>query len=237
MSWLILTYKPTTLFSLRLSTATSTTGRTLIIPTPYAVKMAFVDAAFRAGWEETRCRELVRRLVGVEIRIKPSERSVVTGTIQKIRQEERSERESNNLYVSNVAYREFVYANGEWKFAINLEKDGELSRDLIHLAPIINYFGKRGSMVQFCGYEWTHEIGQEFTVVLGGSAELILPERSHIVPMDDFGPDADFEHLNSFGCKSRSVTRGSGQRVLRDTLVPAGVSNAGPGFVEYSMVD
>jgi hypothetical protein len=45
--WLVFRYRPVTLFSLKMSRATSTVGKTLLTPKPYAVKMAFVDAALR----------------------------------------------------------------------------------------------------------------------------------------------------------------------------------------------
>ena len=49
--WLLASFKPVTLFSLRMSIATSSAAKTLLVPTPYAVKLALVDAAFRADGE------------------------------------------------------------------------------------------------------------------------------------------------------------------------------------------
>ena len=40
LEWIVFAYQPTALFSLKTSRATSTVGKTLLIPTPYAVKMA-----------------------------------------------------------------------------------------------------------------------------------------------------------------------------------------------------
>ena len=40
-------YQPTTLFSLRPATATTSGGKSLIVPTPFAVKMALLDVAIR----------------------------------------------------------------------------------------------------------------------------------------------------------------------------------------------
>lgn len=45
--WTIATYTPAALFSLRPAAATSSGGKTLICPTPFAVKMALLDAALR----------------------------------------------------------------------------------------------------------------------------------------------------------------------------------------------
>src|SRR5579875_4187322 len=46
-TWLLVTYYPVSLFSLRTTYATSKGGKTLLVPTPYAVKMALLDACFR----------------------------------------------------------------------------------------------------------------------------------------------------------------------------------------------
>ena len=69
--WLVVEYRPTALFSLKISLATSSVGKTLIVPTPYAIKMAYVDGGFRVGWTETDCNAFLRSLVDVEIRIAP----------------------------------------------------------------------------------------------------------------------------------------------------------------------
>ena len=49
MVWLKAIYQPTTLFSLRLSWTTSTGGKTLLLPSPYAIKMAILDIALRTS--------------------------------------------------------------------------------------------------------------------------------------------------------------------------------------------
>src|SRR5450432_1367937 len=92
--WLVFEYSPAALFSLKSSRATSTAGKTLLTPTPYAVKMAFLDAALRHGL--TRDPEgLVRWLAAATLRIGVPEHACVTGTIQSIRQEIRDERKRN----------------------------------------------------------------------------------------------------------------------------------------------
>src|SRR5262245_16913059 len=85
--WLIVEYQPTSLFSLKTSLATSSVGKTLLVPTPYSIKMAFVDAAFRAGLSDDECVDFLRSLVSVDVRIAPPESACVTHTFVKIRQE------------------------------------------------------------------------------------------------------------------------------------------------------
>ena len=42
--WLAVSYQPTSLFSLKLSSATNSAGKSLPVPSPYAVKMALLNA-------------------------------------------------------------------------------------------------------------------------------------------------------------------------------------------------
>jgi hypothetical protein len=88
--WLVFLYWPTALFSLKASRATSTVGKSLLIPTPYAVKMAFLDAALRHNLTNDPAG-LVRMLADVQVRIGVPDHACVTGTIQRVRQETRVE--------------------------------------------------------------------------------------------------------------------------------------------------
>jgi len=233
MCWLLLHYQPTTLFSLRTSLATSSVGRSLIIPTPYAIKMAFVDAAFRAGWPDDKCRNLVKDLASVEVRMKPGDDSVVSQTIQKIRQEQRKERGGEELYISSVAYREIVFVSGKWTWAFNVGDNEDLSNKLSSLAPVVNYVGKRGSMLQFSYSERVDVLDERFFSVPMLKLRGELPCRMHIATLDDFGPEATFEYLNSFDPSKKP--KKDKHRVLVETLIPAGITNFGPGFTQYSM--
>src|SRR5438552_14170022 len=104
--WLVIEYAPTSLFSLKTSLATSTVGKTLLVPTPYAVKMAVVDAGFRVGLPYEECGKLLQRLAAVEVRIAPPNAAVVSHTFLKIRQEVR-DKTSSSPFSDTIAYREF----------------------------------------------------------------------------------------------------------------------------------
>src|ERR1700731_2134678 len=68
LMWLLFEYEPTALFSLKTSRATSTVGKTLLTPTPYAAKMAFIDVALRHGLAGDP-ESLVRWLAAARLRI------------------------------------------------------------------------------------------------------------------------------------------------------------------------
>lgn len=228
--WLIAEFEPTALFSLKISLATSSVGRTLVIPTPYAIKMALVDAAFRAGLPESDCDALLRDLAGVGIRIEPTPVVIVTHTFVKVRQEARDPN-SPSPYNSTIAYREVAYLHGLTRWAFDLAGGGHtLAVRLTELLPLVCYIGKRGSFVRFIRLCRAIELGSEFTQPVVRSGPWNPPPRAHIVPLDDFGHDADLETLSSFTQKRPKRNQ---HRRFVDTIVPIGIVNTGPGFTEY----
>lgn len=227
-SWLVARYAPVSLFALKASFASSAVGTTLVVPTPYAVKMALVDAAFRRGDPDEDCAALLEALVGVAVRIAPPE-AVVTHTFSKIRQEPKADKKKPDPppYISNVAYRELAAQAGEWRWAFQVEAPG-LEARLRELLPLIRYVGKRGSFIQYLGCETADEIGVEYTAPV--STALSMPERAHVVPLDDFGPEASLKVLSSFSPEKAKRDR---HRVFVQTMVPLGRARTGPGFTEY----
>lgn len=236
--WLVLRYWPTALFSLKASMATSSVGKSLLVPTAYAVKMALVDAAFRGGLAEAECGELLEALASVEVRIAPPEAAVVTHTFVKIRQEPKV---SNPLrpYLPSIAYREVVYHHGIWRWAFDLAPLGRaLSERIVFLAPRISYIGKRGSFIQFDGFERVVDITSEYTLPLPpveASATATpraweMPPLWHPAVLDDFGPEASLEVLSTYSPVRPKVGK---HRKYVQALVPLGVVSSGPGFTEY----
>src|SRR5271154_1084090 len=151
--WLVFRYRPVALFSLKSSRATSTAGKTLLTPTPYAVKMAILDAALRHGLTENP-RHLVRSLAAANLRIGAPQHACVTGTIQSVRQEtrdvERKRKPNSPPYRGSIALREVVHHQGGMRLAFELKTSlRELVPVLLQAAPAINYFGKRGSFFQY----------------------------------------------------------------------------------------
>lgn len=228
--WLVAEYEPTALFSLKLSQATSSVGKTLVVPTPYAIKMALEDAAFRAGLPDAECEDFFRSLVGVDVRIAPPSTAAVTHTFVKVRQESRKG-DPLRPYDSTIAYREVVHHNGRWLWAFDLAAGDEtLAQRLARLAPHVCYIGKRGSFVQFLGFSRMVNLGPEFTQLVQNSESWTPPPRAHVATLDDFGPEADLDTLSSFTVGSPKRDK---HRRFVETIVPLGLVNTGPGFSEY----
>ena len=229
--WLIAEYQPTSLFSLKASQATSSVGVSLVVPTPYAIKMAFVDAAFRAGLTYRECEEAIKLLASVDVRIAPAPLAVVTNTFVKVRQESR-DGDPLRPYGSTISYRELVYLHGSWRWAFDLAHiENVVAEQLAMVAPHVGYIGKRGSFVQFIGPLYRKlTLGPEFTQPINGTEGWTPPIRSHVRQLDDFGPEADLNTLSSF--TSLKPKREKHRRFVA-TVIPVGIVNTGPGFSEY----
>jgi hypothetical protein len=228
--WLVVEYYPTALFSLKSSLATSSVGKSLLVPTPYSIKMALVDAAFRAGFSDSECANFLRSLIAVAVRIAPPEAACVTHTFVKVRQEPKK-REPLRPYIDSIAYREVVHHQGVWRWAFDLAAgDDALAETLVSLAPHVAYIGKRGSFIQFVGLSRLAEIGSDFTQPIDNHHEWMLPPKAHIAMLDDFGPEADLPVLSSF---TSTAARREMHRRSVQTIVPTGLVNTGPGFSEY----
>jgi hypothetical protein len=231
--WLVFRYRPVALFSLKMSRATSTAGKTLLIPTPYAVKMAFVDAALRHGLADDPDR-LVRELAKASVRIGVPEHACVTGTIQSVRQETREVERKRNphlaWYRGNIAMREFVHYRGDLRVAFDGETcSGDLIALLLELAPAVNYLGKRGSFLQYLDYVEQSDLDTTFTQVVDADHGETWT-WGHRATLDDFGPGACFDALNSF---SPTEIKRAVHRKFVETAVPLAVHNTGPGFTHY----
>lgn len=244
MTWLLFEFKPSTLFALKSSYATSTVARSLVVPTPYVIKMAFLNAAFHSEKNEIFCRNFVDRLSSVQIRIKPSSESVVTQTIQNVRvplRENSTDKVKTNSetsdkvmeYQSTVAYREVVWLKDSWIWALNVGDDVKLADDLLELAPYINYVGKRGSFVQFIRAHGPEQnLGTGFSIPVEEATTAPLQYGSHIAPLDDFGPEMTFDAANSYNKESK-IRLGKHRKIV-STFVPCKITNSGYGFRRYS---
>jgi hypothetical protein len=228
--WLAARFAPSGLFALKMSQATSSVGKSLLVPTMYALKMALVDAAFRMGLSDQECARVLRDLAPVEVRIAPPPRAVVTHTFVKIRQEPKNP-DPLRPYGSSIAYREVVHFTGEWQWAFDLAAcTPELTGWLLPLLARVSYVGQRGSFVQYLGAERRTDLDTSFTQPQTEMG-FLLPERWHVATLDDFGPEASLDVLSSYS--SKRAVRGK-HRIFTQTIVPLGLVNSGPGFTEYA---
>lgn len=260
--WLAVHYAPVSLFSLRSTLSTSKGGKTLVIPTPYSIKLALIDACFRfssADEKDGVARALFDSVKAKKIRIRPPQHCVVQNTFVKIRQAERALSKKNlagdandedvddsvdtekgsvrGMYTSTIAYREMVYYSGEMTIAIEA---GELSPEaceLIKLAAVhVNHFGKRGSFFQYQHTEEWEALPLGFTIA-DRDTPIEIPRDTYGMSqfLDDFGPEL-VKAKDGFERIStyhhKAITMGK-HRILVQTLVPYRQAQATRNFTRY----
>ncbi len=145
MRWLVARYQPVGLFSLKPGEATSTGGKSLLVPTPFAIRMALLDVAIRVRGvaEGPRAFEQIRAL---RLALRPPRRAAVTGLFAKILKPEREAEERDRAMQRTIAFREYVHLEGTLDLAFGGEPVHLES--VSPLLPHLTYLGKRGSFIQ-----------------------------------------------------------------------------------------
>lgn len=248
--WLILHYKPTTLFSLRMTHATSSGGKTLLVPSPYSFKLALVDAAIRAD-NLNYGRQVFEWIKGMTIRFCPPERAVVTNTFVKVLRkreiknvdkdpvvaEKQRKFLASNPFQSTIVYREFCYFYGQLEAALDVRglNDTEINK-LIKVGAHINYLGKRGSFIQFLYWKVVDSLPDLFTLPIN-----VIPDGPLLYGLgqflDDIGaidsPDL-FDRINTFSEKRLELNK---HRILVHHLLPYRQGRSSRNYTEYIRCD
>ncbi len=235
--WLVASYRPVSLFSLRMTHATSKGGKTLLVPTPYVIKMALLDVCFRR-YDETEAPIAARAVFDVvkgrEVRIRPPEQCMVQNTFVWVLD---AERDGDLPFKRTIAYREFVSHHGVMEIALGVAGLNEpeiagLSELFLH----INSFGKRGSFWQ---YERSDLIDGElpigFSVPLTEQRFRGVPSYGMVQALDDFGEELcaaknGFDRISTYG--DGRIQLGL-HRILVETALPYRRVSAGRGFTWY----
>jgi len=240
--WLIASYEPTSLFSLRYSNATTAGAKSLLVPSPYTVKMALVVAAIR--WKgEGFAREQFEWLRDLEpLKIRPSRYAVVNRCFMKYqsRNEEKGKKPKNEQgevdpsyvapigYSPTVGFREYVYFQGAIDIAFPTATIDDSHLILLRqLLVQVNTFGKRGSFFQFIAFETKGELPPNFSQTMGNTK--IVAKRI-LQPLDDMASSLTFDKVDVTNDKAKV------QRVDRQpevTLLPMQARRFAAGWALY----
>ncbi|GIV96842.1 MAG: hypothetical protein KatS3mg057_1499 [Herpetosiphonaceae bacterium] len=226
--WTIAPYRQTGLFSLRSSLATASGAQSLLVPTPFAIKMALMAALIEQGGLE----HAVARWPSVrdlEIALLPAPALVVNKTFIKIQRPyeskasgaekelalARAQREGRFPFQPTIAFREFVQFDGELWLAAR--QPGTADLELAALLMSINYLGKRGSFLQL------QDLPQQVEELDARWVPLTRPTASFsaegtVQMLDDCGPGLTWEHINIYSAKG--IKLNADQRVLRPIVLP-----------------
>jgi len=223
--WLEVVYRPTTLFSLRQSRATSSGAKSLLTPSPYAVKMALLNAIITYDSIQL-AKENFNLIRDLEMCFSLPEKLVVNNCFLKIQKEKRKESKINeyDTFQSTVGFREYVYLGGDVKIAVMVE-DNKIKNFLKQWFPLINYFGKKGCFFQFIKFKESNNLDSEYSALLNEKFTNLMP--GIIVEMDDFDKTAHFDNVNTY---SATKTK----RRKRYYVLPMELKRANKNYTLYS---
>ncbi len=233
--WNLAEYHPSSLFSLRPANATTSGGKTLVAPTPFALKMALLDAAIRVyGRAQGEVWFPIIRDMTVAVRLPP--RFVVINTFVKILRPHKSGPKDTQgtgfagPMGSTIAYRELVHYGGPLSIALETAAGSDLP--LLALLSHIHYLGKRGGFIQFLAYEQANSLTADHTIL---NPELNAPFRltGLMQVMDDCGPTMTFAHADIYSGKKLGLNKPDG-RLLNPVVLPYRSVRYSRGFTLYA---
>lgn len=239
--WTVVQYLPVALFSLKPATATSSGGKTLICPTPFALKMALLDAALRLRGD-TAVKPSWAMIRDLRIKIKlPSQIAVINTFTKIVRPKKNGPSDDNGTGLltplgSTIAYREYVSFGGEIGLAFQSARGEPVPGDLAELFQQINYFGKRGGFMQLLAPPsttdapdvaehdgWVSLTEDQASFSFGGTLQML----------DDCSTKLTFDQANIYSGKR--ITSGK-DRILRHVVLPYSMSRSSRGFSLYERI-
>ncbi|MCS6837186.1 MAG: hypothetical protein NZ750_14350 [Anaerolineae bacterium] len=201
MAWLMLDYEPLSPFILRPSNTTSTGGKSLLAPTPYAIKMGLLDRLIRhRGLAEAQAFFPVVRDLTLYLRVPLA--ASVNRTFQKILRDYKPE----SGWVSTIVQIEFCVFAGVMSLAVPLPDDSAQAELLTQGFCAINYFGRRGGFMQLQGWRTSDaELSADFVNLCQPNTALLV--RGFLQRMDDMEARARFEDVSIFNPKAKGGRR------------------------------
>ena len=246
--WLLATYLPVSLFTLKSALATSSGGKTLLVPTPYAIKMALLDADFRRLGVQ-HAVQLFTLLRDLRIALSVPPQLVVQKSFAKVRRPFESKKSGAEKdaaveraqalrafpFAPTIAYREFVQFGGPLELAFSrgpASQGGEefTLEDVRRLLPCVNYLGRRGGFIQLAKPPtYVDGLPEEYTVLTNAMADN-YGEGWTLQMLDDCGLSLTFAQANIY--TADKITLGK-QRVLRHVPLPLRLERSSRSFSLY----
>ncbi len=226
--WVSADYEATTLFTLKPALATSSGGKTLLVPTPYSIKMALLDVGCQLEGVET-AKAFWKVLANATVALRPAAEVVVNNTFTKVRQEwefhgkavdkalrqEKAESEGKYPFQPTIAYREYAYLEGKFGIALEVGKTDDAERIARWLINI-NYLGKRGGFIQLQALPTVSDsLPDRYIAVTGDLTGMDM--ESILTQLDDTASDLSFERVNIYS--KEMMTMGK-HRLLKHVALP-----------------
>lgn len=223
--WVIADYEPVAVFGLRPSNTTSSGGKSLLIPTPYAIKMALLDRAIRFDGLNAG-RAYFPAVRDLDVAMRGPDAVAVNRTFQKVLRPG----DKNRVWTETIAQREYCVHTGVMSLALHTADDTFAAEALPRLLSMVNYFGRRGGFFQCVDLRWSETLPDASYVDLGQPVDLSQLVPGFLQRMDDMRRDADFEEVSTF---SKKGTKDDGGRRSYTVILPYVVRYHGHNHTVY----
>lgn len=232
--WLIAEYEAVTLFSLRLSSATASGGKTLLAPTPYAIKMALLDVACRT-LGVAQAEDHWPYLRDLKIALCATKWAVISNVFQKVLRPRRSAIALNEpdagTFQKTIGYREYVHLDGPLGIALGWDEADDHPW-LDDLLLNVTYFGKRGSFMQLIKPPVrTPDLPADY--VEATRDQLMFAVDGTLQVLDDCTPDLTFDKANIYSGKKIKLGK---ERVTRNVVLPYHLTRSSKSFSLYERI-
>lgn len=225
MEWLTTTYQPTTLFTLKPSWATSTGGKSLLLPSPYAFKMALLDVAIHTSGLAIAQKAWLW-LRELEVAVQLPEQIVVTNLFGRVLRRARNYKEGQWPFQYTIGFREYVYFRDPIAVAVGYQNKqvdaAQLSAWLMH----ISYLGKRGGMVQVLSVPAPLPPEQRHNYVSLTQEPEMIDLRGLIQAVDDCDHKMKFDEADIYHSKRP-------KRVTRHVVIPYRIGRSSKSYTLY----
>jgi hypothetical protein len=233
--WLIAEYESVSLFSLKMSSATSSGGKTLLVPTPYALKMALLDNACRMVGIG-KAENLWPEIRDLQIAINPAAKVMVTNLFQKVLRPYKNPPPPGipdfGPFQKTIAYREYAQLLGP--MSLGLGWNGEDSKPwLADLLVNINYIGKRGSFIQIIKLPYrVNDLPDGFVKITEEQTSFMV--KGVLQMLDDCTPSLTFSKANIY---SKEKVKAGEDRIVRHIVIPYLMMRSSKSFTLYERSD
>ena len=216
-------FRPTTLFSLKDSNSTNSGAKSLLLPSPYAIKMAIINQAIVSEnnikqFNQNNSLEF-KYVKDTNITYKINGNFCINNSFLRILKPSRS----NKGYQSTVSFREYIHVTDDIEIIFNIS-NYEAKKFLMKYIHKISYFGKKGCFFQFIDYNNPPNKPNVIEFDPNKSQQSgILQE------FDDFPENSNFEKINNYS--SAKVKR---KKVI--FLIPVTNISSSKSYTHYKCI-
>ena len=234
--WLIATYESVALFSLKSALATSSGGKSLLVPTPFSMKMALLDAGYRL-FGASHVADIWPSIRDLDVAIDLPASIVVSNVFTRILKPRRGSPAAGSAHAGpfqkTIGFREYVSFGGPWRLALGVAQ-GDVADKLQRLLLQVNYLGKRGGFIQIVELLTTGEaLPDTFTILNPRTPPTSFELEGTLQVLDDCGSKMTLAHADIYS--SARIATGK-QRRLNNVVLPCRLSQSSRGYSLYERI-